>query len=784
MKTHKPPKISCATISIGGLKRSLLVSVACFIATLLISACGSGSNSGSNQAPANTKIDFQISNLTNADFQTISIVDRATSTEVYYAELSCPASTRDCMAFYAGPSIAGSAVLEFKDSAGVAVAYYDTADTPGVYVVANVDDFTTGAYLYEQLVTTSEALKTMSIGDFAYRFELFTANYPSQSTDDLYQQLTAHYRFRQGTQPGTSSQFVTMLSQRLLNGEIAEQNEFLLKSTLLLARASSSPGGCPTGFAYLFALGGDVLGELLGERFGKALKPYFKQIGKIGSDSCKPGGNGKLGEILNALNNLQSSVDNIQNNLGALSNFVAKVKLEEKLKSYDRTTKDLIALSENYKNLLRLNQVNSLKDYVSKNYGAGSTALDSALANDSVGGVLTTIIEVAGGNRSGGFLKDIDALTAGDITLIDGLNLLCANPSIGNLIEQRSLCNMVISSTAARLAAAHDIALILANEGYEVFDAYPTTARRYGYDVTRGAAQYKQSLVDVFYAQKNTLATSYQTIVNSDGSKGYFKLLDGLSATLLANLKNVNCYDVDEKIHLISGWVKEASNEYLITNCNAQVDGRPLFYIPVQARYFLKIDNRTISNTDSVANIMGVLIPTANKDPQNAGLPITNPITIKLIAMRHSYGPQSGTFTLNGFGLRGQTPNIVNSNLNDGAPERLRLYLPTWNNSVLKANGLSLFRHEGFVSEGVFNLVRYTDKNLMSNVFTLITIGDRVRLACNTADCSRYRIFTGPRSHSISFKYGPIDLDLIETDSSDNRYLNGWQIDGQFIDAN
>jgi hypothetical protein len=754
----------------AALKRHLFTLGACLSVTLALSACGSGDI----QAPANTKIELQISNLTSTDFATISITDRANAKEVYNDEFICAASTRHCMVFYTGLSIQGSAVLEFKDRTGVVVAYYDTANTPGVYLAVNVDDFTTGAYLYEQLVTTNDALKVMSIGDFAYRFELFTANYPSLSTDDLYQQLTAHYRFRQSTQPGTSIEFVTRLGQRLENGVIAEQNEFIVNNIPLLAKASGSPGGCPSAFVYLFSLAGDVLGD----SFSKALKPYFKQIGKIGGDACKPGGNGKLGEILNALNNLQSSVDNIQNNLGALSNFVAKVKLEEKLKAYDRTTKDLIALSENYKNLLRLNQVNSLKDYVSKNYGAGSTALDSALANDSFGGVLTTIIEVAGGNRSGGFLKDIDALTAGDITLIDGLNLLCANPSIGNLVEQRSLCNMVISSTIARLAAAHDIALILTNEGYEVFDAYPTTARRYGYDVSKGASQYKQSLIDIFYTQKNSLANSYQNIVNSDGSKGYFRLLDGLSTTLLANLKNVNCYDVDDKSLLVSGWIKEASNEYLITNCNAQVDGRLMFYIPVQARYFLKVDNQVVSNTDSVANIMGVLIPLGNKDPLKAGLPHTNRLVVKLIAMRDSYGPQPGTFISNGFGLRGSTPNIVNSNIFDGAPERLKPYLNPWNNSLLTANGLSLYSHEGFVSEGLFNLIRYTDKNAISYVFTLSTAGDRVALWCMTADCSA-NMFT----ETLSFKYGMKDLTLRQADSNFDRALYGWQIDGQFIDA-
>jgi hypothetical protein len=527
----------------------------------------------------------------------------------------------------------------------------------------------------------------------------------------------------------------------------------------------------------------DMLGDMLGEAFGGyGLKPFFKQVGKISSDACKPGDN-KLGQILDALNTLQNSVDNIQNNLGALSNFLAKSKLEEKLKAYDSTTKDLVVLSENYKNLLRLNGVSTLKEYVEKNYGKDGLALDRALAADTVGGVLTAIIEVSGANRSGGFLKNIDQLTAGDITFIDGLNLLCANPSVGDVIELRSLCNMAISSTVARLAANHSMALILASEGYAVFDAYPSTARRYGYDVTRGATVYTKALTDVFFSQKNSLATSYQSIRNSDGSAGYFKLLNGLSVPLLTNLKSVNCYDTNEKMYLISGWVKDASNEYLITNCNTFVEGpRSTIYpfpIPVQARYFLKVNNTVVSNTDSVANILGVLIPASNKDPNARKLPGTNSQQAQLIALKPSYDPMPGTFTSNGRSLKGGTPNIVNSNLTDGPSERLRPYLTPWTNEILTANGLALYNHEGFVYEGVDNWLRYTDKNSMSYVFILNTFSDRVSLHCVMTDCTSNYF-----KDTISFQYGIEDLGLSFADPrTDLRLLKGWTIGGQFIDA-
>jgi hypothetical protein len=747
--------------------------------TLVLSACGgSGGSSGPSSAPA--KVNFEIANATGDDFKRILIIDRASGDVVYNQEFYCGPFEKECMVYYAGPAIKGSAVLEFKDGAGKILAHYDTASIPGVYVNAEVSNFTTGAFLYDELLVRNSSLTKMTAGDLTYRLRLYTSLNPTTNSDTIYEQLASHYRYHQSVKSTSPSVFVSKLGQNLMDGKIAGQTEFVIVNPPAKAKASANSAGCPPGFSMMF----DMLADMLGEAFGGyGLKPFINQVGKISSDACKPGDN-TLGQILDALNNLQNSVDNIQNNLGALSNFLAKSKLEEKIKAYDSTTKDLVGLSENYKNLLRLNGVSNLKEYVEKNYGKDGLALDRALTAENVSSVLNVIIEVSGGNRSGGFLKNIDQLTAGDITFIDGLNLLCADQSgVGDLLELRSLCNMAISSTVARLAANHAMALILAGDGYAVFDAYPSTARRYGYDVKRGATAYKQALTDAFFNQKNSLATSYQSIRNSDGSAGYFKLLNGLSAPLLANLKSVNCYDTKEKTYLISGWVKDASNEYLITNCNAFVEGpRSTTYpfpIPVQARYFLKVNNTVVSNTDSVANILGVLIPTSNKDPRARKLPSTNSQQAQLIALKPSYDPIPGTFTSNGLSLKGATPNIVNSNLTDGPSERLRPYLTPWTNQILTANGLALYNHEGSVYEGIDNWLRYTDKNFMSYVFTLNTFGDSVSLYCVMTDCTSNYF-----KNTISFKYGVEDLGLNFADPrTDLRLLKGWTIGGQFIDA-
>lgn len=729
---------------------------------------------------------FEVNNQTERDFTSVSIRDRSSGSTIYQSNLTCASGQEGCAIYYNGPNITGTAIFEFKDANQKIIAAYDTADVPREFTPLTVTKSTTGAYLYEELRKVSPEVKALSFGDLSFKTALFYSKYPDSSLDDDYEKLASHFIYQQYQNKDPQS-FLRDFGKRLLNNETAESTEFqyddlpVVVNTAARAGAAESESTCSPGVSFFLFMLSSATGSI-GEFYPKSMKPFWKQIGKLGGDACKSG-NG-MSKIVDALNNIQNTVDNIQNALGALSNFEAKGKLESTLKAYDGTTKDLLSLSQNYTNLLRINNTTSLTAYVEKNYGAGQDALDKALADDAKSGVLSSIVEVAGSNRSAGFLKNIDALTSGDLTLIDGLNLLCKNPISGNLVEQRALCNMIISTTVARLVASQNMATTLAGEGYALLDAYPQTAKKYGY--IAGSAQSMKELKTAFDTQSADLTQNYRRgIINSDGDTGYFKLFDGLNTTLLANLSRVLCFNPVEKEYLISAWVKEAANEYLITNCLANTVMRGA-HTPVQAHYFLKVDGLDVPDVANVVNVMGVLTQAAYRNPYNnhGGVGAWG-LDGQIFAFKEDFYPKAGTFTFNNSGRKTINEFIIDPDYR--TPENFKRIFYPWKNDVLKADDLSLYTtKEVFESEGTHVMFRYTDKTGFSYIFMGISMyrGFNTRemsIVCMTKSCSGNKL--GLDSHiAINFKNGPQGFGFDDADHKSSRSLKGWSINRTLID--
>ena len=157
------------------------------------------------------------------------------------------------------------------------------------------------------------------------------------------------------------------------------------------------------------------------------------------------------------------------------------------------------------------------------------------------------------------------------------------------------------------MVAAQAIAYQLASDTYDLLEAYPTEATRYGYDLRKTAAENKVALKTKFDSQANLMVAKYNnTVQNSDGTRGLYNSFDGLSAALLSSIgAAANCNGNESALNApapsLLGWVKESRGEYLITNCKN-------LNTPVVARYYLKVDSSSV-NSDSVVNVMGVLIP-------------------------------------------------------------------------------------------------------------------------------------------------------------------------------
>ena len=186
------------------------------------------------------------------------------------------------------------------------------------------------------------------------------------------------------------------------------------------------------------------------------------------------------------------------------------------------------------------------------------------------------------------------------------LNAQCKDFTVGDIVYKRVQCNLAINTSVSRLVASQQIALKIAKDVFAVAKAYPQDAKDLlGYNESVDSYEV---LDKQFKTQIKEILEAYQSTI---GNGGYFNAFDGLSATLLANMKAVGCYDKATQVPAISKWVKEsnASTEYLETNCKVGNDfGDSSASGPaVKARYFRKIDGKS-SGSDDVANVMGVLI--------------------------------------------------------------------------------------------------------------------------------------------------------------------------------
>lgn len=762
---------------------------------LFLASCG---GSSSSPAPANTRTTLSIGNKTAADFTEISIGDGVTGKSLYSGSFKCASQASNCVLFYTGTEFNGPVSLIFKDASGHIAGAYHTPEKPGNYLPAQVSLWTTGAYLIEVLRTQSSAIAKLTQGDFESRLDLFTKNFTDPdagANDQNYVDVARYYVHKLQTEFLSVNEFIDLLAKRLINQESAGASEFVIaanqassnnfsyafnqlmqriNSIELIGSAHAQNTDCSSSTVAFLTVGGSLAGGVANAFpfAGTAVSAAFA----LGMNSCTNIAS-KLNEIMSQLTNLQNSLDNLQDNLGRLTNFIAGSSINTNLQSFTDVSKDLVQLSGNYQVILTNNKVNSLTEYVKLRGGLGADALKITLDADGSGSIFQDLLSRISSTNTQNYLSQIERLTDTQFdTLMNALDLMCKNPGPGSsVIKQRVQCNMVIATTTSRLIASQNMAYQLAGATYELLDAYPSEATRFGYNINESAAKQKAALLTKLQTQREALIARYRsTIKNPDSTGGYYNSFNGLPATLLSNMVSVGCYNQKfPKIANIGAWVKEGADEYIESSCSSSG-------AQVLARYYIRVGNADVSGRDDVSNILGVLIQSANVDPwktsSNAGYWLPQ---INMIAMKHApTAPLPGGFSFNGENLKAATPKIVVEN-NLGPSGRIQLWTTPWTNEVLKASGLTLFnKPNDFIYEGMNNWIRYTDANGYSYAFDLHSGQTSAVLLCVTADCSKQS--TG----GISFKNGPQDLSLNFAEQPiTDRKLFGWTIGTKFIDA-
>lgn len=784
---------------------------------LALGACSSGSSD--NGPPPNTKTTANVSNQTTSNFASVSIEEHATGKTFYSGAFDCAAKQTDCKLYYTGSDITGPAVLLFKDAQGHVVGIYDVDNAPGSYMAPEVTLWTTGAYLYEVLVNQNAEFKNMPEAERQAALNVFVSekdalegaspidvSNPLSVKTDHYEELALNYFNKQSSGSMTVAAYVDDLGKRLIKREVAPSSEFILPANFAVvtissiryalvnrfnmiqgmdligtAHAQTSSSACSQGLGIIMAL---FQGATQGIPAAFPIAGVaFKAAGAVGFAACNTTVV-RLDDIINKLVIVQNSLDNLSDDVGKLTNFVASVQTNTNLQDFTTVSSDLSTLAGQYQVILGNSKASSLKDYVQKVGGSGPDGLKNVLSKEP-DGVFAKLLGRLPATTDQSYLLQIQRLTENQFdSLLLALDLLCKNPSTGDVIKQRVQCNLVIATSSSRLLAAQAIAYQLASDTYDLLEAYPTEATRYGYDRTKSATENKVALKAKFDKQSELMALKYNsTVQNSDGTSGVYNTFDGLPAALLTSIAAANCngnqLDLNARVQAITGWVKQGRNEYIVTNCKN-------FVTPVLARYYLKVDGSTVNSND-VSNIMGVLAPfsTANRAVDNNVLSFSSGAGnfASRIFLVLQNAPVPYTFAVNSNTVR--TRWFFDELFPGGPDSEARLAkntgdkrdasLPSWIDQLI-AN------RDGYLDQGGWpNYIRYTHQNGYSIVFIAHLQANGTMqnfLKCITDDCSYGNLVS--INNYLKFKDGPetIQMGSYPAGSSNKEwfYINGKDI--------
>ena len=780
--------------------KKLLTYTAVLATAISVIGCGGGGSSSS--APANTTTTYNITNKTGYDLQTVSVIDGKTGTETQAGNLNCAAQASDCLYYYTGPKINGPDTLVFKNSSGNMVAAYVSGYDQAINKSIVVSDWSTGLYLHEKLERQNENISKLSQGDFEARMHSFTLNYDSpDGAADYYEETAHYYAYETKVNKLSESAFIDRFGDRLLKEEAADRSEFYniqIASSILgsvklafndllfgkyqvispvYAQAADTGGGCSSGLSTFMDFVGIVVG---GVQNAFPLAGTVASVGKKAADlAC--GSSPSLTEIMNKLNEIQTSLSKLHDRLGELTTLVANGDIQDVQARFRKVATEAVDRGNNYKTVVK-NQTKSLLQYVNESPQGNLGAHIDKYPNGVVNQLMQAVLQ----GKTGNLVTDINALTDEKFgKMLTAIVAICAKPTEGDVISKRVQCNLAINTSISRLLASQEVALKIAYDVYQTAEANPDVAlAAYGYDSTKTAEEHYSDLKNTFLNQqtlmKNKLESSIKN-ANNTNQNGYYNAFDGLDKQLLTNMKAAACWDDEANAAPISKWVKanEEKTVWIETACRVgSTSGAP-----VLARYFLKLDNVVVGNSD-VANVMGVLVEkryVTGPDKWYVGSRYSTGIEMisPFIASK-----RSGAAPVPGFVAYNNQPRIKHSNIVDVVDNS-----PDANSIIWERDGatdwpneFSTWRVSG-TGDYQTTWTRVTDAIGYSYVFNVATSVAASRdnrwfyIYCVTGDCVVDNVYSG----TVDFTNGPKDVSVSQGQGAASSAPYGWTNDGQFM---
>lgn len=738
------------------------------LSTLVLASCGGGSSSGTT-APSGTLTTIKVENPQNLNLVS-AVVKTKDDQIIFNSDLSC--DTNSCSIFLPIEVNQPVAIRYLNSQKNLVGAFMFPSGLPA-YKSIQLTKLSLGLYLVNRLSVDFMSKDNISWQNLDSRLKTLFTNYSSpDGTPDPYEEVGIYYDLKVKASGMTEDQFLADLRARLLKWDVALASEFSLASqspfnSLMAWFEGLHIGKRPfIGVAYAQAAGGcssDVSTFLgLTQNIG-GMFPYvggvISGVTQIFQDACSTTGS-SLQSILAKLDTLQTSVDMLGQNIGALTSFLTSDAANEQTTQFENLRIRANTVASQYQLFLKNNGATSLVQYFQAKGGwdnglaAGGITLKDILYTPYKTSADTQMLQViASVTGNSNFKTYLAALKSKCFAL--------PNSSAENFVVVRSSCNAIIASNTAFLMGTQSSMMPIFQDIYAVLDLYKDVVQSNQAKVSNdfplplGVSSYANAVADIkaiFAKQQTKMVADYNSIT---GGVGFYNIYDGLNKDLMARMVTRDCMQAgttENAYPAITGWYAPNTNKddnYIVTDCknsysNYQVNANSR----AKARYYY--NNQGDSDANDPANVLGVLVPSGIVRGEWREYRVNN-ASVKTSAIDNS-GTQfdvQAPFIVAYNNEQPRSSYVVKYGNGNGGNASFRVDalrgLKDWY-SVTNPN------YGGAVN---FTWVSYQDKNQFTYVTHLMVeyfqgVKNQVTMACASYDCSVNTTY-----QTLQYKNGP-----------------------------
>lgn len=600
------------------------------LTSLALTACGGSSDS--TQAPANTKTTIKVENPKNLAFAHGTVITKDDQT-LFDADVGC--SSDGCVLHL--PMVVNQPVtVRYVGEDGRMIGAFQFPSSLPSYSTIRLTKLSTGMYLVNRLSSQYMLKDGLTSQDLILRLQTFFSNYQSpDGSPDPYEEVGMFYEQQLKDPQMTETQFLANLRLRLLNWDVADKSELPTNAMLaammpveqLVSWFNSLLNGTTPLINNAHAQQASGCSAELQTFLGQTqnvggMFPYIggviSGVTQIFQDGCGTSSEA-FASILSKLDTLQTSLDTIGTNLGALTSFLTSASANAQTVEFESLRTRANTVASQYQQFLTNNGATSLVQYF-KSKGGWNNGM-------ATGGLVIKDILYAPFKSSADkqMLQVIADTTrnANFNTYLDALKSRCSklpNSSTENFVAVRENCNAIIASNTAFLLGAQAGLLPIFQDIYAVLDQYkdviqPSQALvANDFPLPPGVTSYANAIADIkkiFNAQQTQMVTDYKSVI---GGNGFFNIYDGLNTNLMATMVARDCMQAgatQNTYPAITGWFAPNTNvndNYIVTQCknsytNFQVNANSRS----MARYYY--NSQGISDANDPANVLGVLVP-------------------------------------------------------------------------------------------------------------------------------------------------------------------------------